>query len=43
MPQALTEVATTVARALYLQAGGSEAQLSSIKADPQIVRVLDFI
>lgn len=34
---ALTEVATTVARALYMQAGGSEPQLSSIKADPQIV------
>lgn len=26
-----------VARALYIQAGGAEAQLSSITADPQIV------
>ncbi|XP_074545623.1 nicastrin [Halichoeres trimaculatus] len=34
---ALTEVATMVARALYMQAGGSEPQLSGIKADPQIV------
>ncbi|XP_034558284.1 nicastrin [Notolabrus celidotus] len=34
---ALTKVATTVARALYMQAGGAEPQLSSIKADPQIV------
>uniref|UniRef100_A0A4W6BMM0 Nicastrin n=1 Tax=Lates calcarifer TaxID=8187 RepID=A0A4W6BMM0_LATCA len=30
-------VATMVARALYRQAGGEESQLSSIKADPQIV------
>lgn len=36
--QALTEVATTVARALYMQAGGGEPQLSSISADPNIVR-----
>ncbi|KAM6989230.1 nicastrin [Tautogolabrus adspersus] len=35
--KALTEVATLVARALYMQAGGAEPQLSSIKADPQIV------
>uniref|UniRef100_A0A672IN06 Nicastrin n=1 Tax=Salarias fasciatus TaxID=181472 RepID=A0A672IN06_SALFA len=35
--KALTEVATTVARALYVQAGGSESQLDSINADPQIV------
>uniref|UniRef100_A0A3Q3LR83 Nicastrin n=1 Tax=Mastacembelus armatus TaxID=205130 RepID=A0A3Q3LR83_9TELE len=35
--KALTEVATVVARALYTQAGGEEPQLSSIKADPQIV------
>lgn len=41
--QALTEVATMVARALYLQAGGAETQLSSINADPQIVRLLDFL
>uniref|UniRef100_A0A4W6BLZ8 Nicastrin n=1 Tax=Lates calcarifer TaxID=8187 RepID=A0A4W6BLZ8_LATCA len=34
---AVTEVATMVARALYRQAGGEESQLSSIKADPQIV------
>ncbi len=32
-----------VARALYLQAGGSETQLSSINADSQIVRLLEFI
>ncbi|XP_018533654.1 nicastrin [Lates calcarifer] len=35
--RAVTEVATMVARALYRQAGGEESQLSSIKADPQIV------
>ncbi|XP_029310009.1 LOW QUALITY PROTEIN: nicastrin [Cottoperca gobio] len=35
--KALTEVATMVARALYSQAGGEGAQMSSIKADPQIV------
>ncbi|XP_042354427.1 nicastrin [Plectropomus leopardus] len=35
--KALTEVATTVARALYVQAGGAQTQLSSINADPQIV------
>ncbi|XP_051236191.1 nicastrin [Dicentrarchus labrax] len=35
--KALTEVATMVAKALYMQAGGSEPQLSSIKADAQIV------
>ncbi|XP_070701693.1 nicastrin [Pempheris klunzingeri] len=34
---ALTEVATMVARALYVQAGGARTQLSSINADPQIV------
>lgn len=32
-----------VARALYMQAGGAEIQLSSINADPQIVRLLGFI
>lgn len=32
-----------VARTLYMQAGGAETQLSSITADPQIVRLLDFI
>ena len=41
--QALTEVATMVARALYIQAGGAETQLSSINADPQTVRLLDLI
>ncbi|XP_049454184.1 nicastrin [Epinephelus fuscoguttatus] len=35
--KALTEVATLVARALYIQAGGAAAQLNSINADPQIV------
>ncbi|CAJ1072853.1 nicastrin [Xyrichtys novacula] len=35
--KALTEVATMVAKALYMQAGGVESQLSNIKADPQIV------
>ncbi|XP_041660151.1 nicastrin [Cheilinus undulatus] len=35
--RALTDVATMVAQALYVQAGGTESQLSSIKADPQIV------
>uniref|UniRef100_A0A8C5HU84 Nicastrin n=1 Tax=Gouania willdenowi TaxID=441366 RepID=A0A8C5HU84_GOUWI len=33
----LTEVATLVARALYVQAGGNETQLANITADPQIV------
>ncbi|KAK5860341.1 hypothetical protein PBY51_021828 [Eleginops maclovinus] len=37
--KALTEVATLVARALYIQAGGAEAQLKNINADPDIVRV----
>lgn len=32
-----------VARALYIQAGGAETQLSSINADPQTVRLLDLI
>lgn len=40
--QALTEVATMAARALYTQAGGAQTRLSSINADPQIVRLLDF-
>nr|XP_046264044.1 nicastrin [Scatophagus argus] len=35
--KALTEVATMAARALYLEAGGAAAQLSSITADPQLV------
>lgn len=35
--KALTEVATVAARALYVQAGGAEAQLTNINADPQIV------
>ncbi|XP_034008923.1 nicastrin [Trematomus bernacchii] len=35
--KALTEVATLVARALYIQAGGAEAQLRNINADPEIV------
>ncbi|XP_008333164.1 nicastrin isoform X1 [Cynoglossus semilaevis] len=35
--KALTDVATLVARALYMQAGGAEDQLVDIKADPQIV------
>ncbi|XP_049888923.1 nicastrin [Epinephelus moara] len=35
--KALTEVATLVARALYIQAGGAAAQLNSINADPQTV------
>ncbi|XP_042284540.1 nicastrin [Thunnus maccoyii] len=35
--KALTEVATMVARALYKQAGGADAQLIKINADPKIV------
>ncbi|XP_056913660.1 nicastrin [Takifugu flavidus] len=35
--KSLTEVATMVARTLYLQAGGAETQLGNINADPQIV------
>ncbi|KAF3857928.1 hypothetical protein F7725_011129 [Dissostichus mawsoni] len=35
--KALTEVATLVARALYIQAGGAEVQLRNITADPEIV------
>ncbi|XP_075875759.1 nicastrin [Nelusetta ayraudi] len=35
--KSLAEVATLVARALYLQAGGAESQLSSITADPLTV------
>ncbi|XP_070829864.1 nicastrin [Chaetodon trifascialis] len=35
--KALAEVATMAARALFLQAGGAEAQLSSINADPLMV------
>ncbi|XP_028284046.1 nicastrin [Parambassis ranga] len=35
--KALTEVATIVARALYIQAGGADTQLRNINADPQIV------
>ncbi|XP_063073094.1 nicastrin [Engraulis encrasicolus] len=38
--KALAEVATLVARSLYLQAGGEEGQLSSITADPTIVTQL---
>ncbi|XP_078119910.1 nicastrin [Sander vitreus] len=34
---ALAEVATMVARALYIQAGGAETQLEGINADPHIV------
>lgn len=41
--QALAEVATMVAQVLYKQAGGADAQLVNIKADPKIVRLLDFI
>lgn len=37
MSQSLAEVATLVARSLYLQAGGAESQLSSITADPLTV------
>lgn len=40
--QSLTDVATMVARALYKQAGGAEAQQGSITADPQLVRLLHF-
>lgn len=40
LSQALTEVATMVARALYIQAGGDESQLQNINADRQIVRLL---
>lgn len=40
--QALTEVATLVARSLYAQAGGAADNLSSITADPQIVSVSDY-
>lgn len=32
-----------VAQVLYKQAGGADAQLVNIKADPKIVRLLDFI
>uniref|UniRef100_A0A3B3CTR4 Nicastrin n=1 Tax=Oryzias melastigma TaxID=30732 RepID=A0A3B3CTR4_ORYME len=35
--KALTEVATTVARGLYLQAGGELAQMSRIQADSELV------
>uniref|UniRef100_A0A8C2ZK33 Nicastrin n=1 Tax=Cyclopterus lumpus TaxID=8103 RepID=A0A8C2ZK33_CYCLU len=35
--KALTEVATVVARTLYIQAGGAESRLGSINADPQMV------
>uniref|UniRef100_W5M1B7 Nicastrin n=1 Tax=Lepisosteus oculatus TaxID=7918 RepID=W5M1B7_LEPOC len=35
--QALSEVATVVARALYKHAGGSDADLSNIQADPKTV------
>ncbi|XP_068427765.1 nicastrin [Clinocottus analis] len=35
--KALTDVATVVARALYMQAGGAESERSSINADPQMV------
>lgn len=34
---ALTEVATMVARALYVQAGGEESRLPSITAEPRLV------
>ncbi|CAN9503026.1 unnamed protein product [Ophioblennius macclurei] len=37
MAEALAKAATMVARALYIQAGGSEAQLPNINADRQIV------
>ena len=37
MLQALAEVATMVARALYLQADGDAAQLNNIVADPKMV------
>lgn len=40
--KALTDLATMVAQALYKQAGGAESQLSSIKADPQIVTGMLF-
>lgn len=40
--QALTEVATMVARTLYLQAGGAEIQLDNINADPQTVCFSDL-
>ncbi|XP_054482350.1 nicastrin [Anoplopoma fimbria] len=35
--KALAEVATIVARTLYVQAGGAESQQNNINADPQIV------
>ncbi|KAF7648454.1 hypothetical protein LDENG_00156850 [Lucifuga dentata] len=41
--RALAKVATMVARALYKQAGGADDQLSSITAEPQIVRPFDII
>lgn len=41
--QALTEVATLVARALYAQAGGAVNKLSSINVDPHIVRLSDYL
>lgn len=40
--QALTEVATLVARSLYAQAGGAVDKLSGINADPQTVRLSDY-
>ncbi|KAL2096866.1 hypothetical protein ACEWY4_006073 [Coilia grayii] len=38
--KALAEVATLVARSLYLQAGGEDSQLDNITADPNIVTQL---
>ncbi|XP_041698778.1 nicastrin [Coregonus clupeaformis] len=35
--KSLTEVATAVARALYKQAGGNDAQVNNINADPKMV------
>lgn len=37
LSQSLAEVATLVARSLYLQAGGQESELQNITADPKTV------
>lgn len=41
--QALTDVATTVAQTLFLQAGGEASQLPRITADSKIVRNIIYI
>uniref|UniRef100_A0A8C1KEM3 Nicastrin n=1 Tax=Cyprinus carpio TaxID=7962 RepID=A0A8C1KEM3_CYPCA len=41
--KSLAEVATLVARSLYLQAGGEEKNLNNITADPKIVNISVFL